>query len=118
MWKLRSQPYDAPVPLPPEGWPLMVTFDDVSDPKTLRKVHPADLAASFGPGVRLKGVTLEVTKAAETKGKVEPVLGWLEAVGRDRANLKGKPENGLVSDQPDPQIYMIGPDDFSTELYK
>ena len=77
MWKLTSQPYDVPVPLPPEGWPLMVTFDDIADPKTVRKVDPDDLAASFGPGVRLKGVTLAVTKEAVTEGKVEAVLGWL-----------------------------------------
>lgn len=28
--KLRSQPHDTPVPLPPEGWPMLVTFDDIT----------------------------------------------------------------------------------------
>ncbi|MGB3312951.1 MAG: hypothetical protein WBB85_00950 [Albidovulum sp.] len=77
MRKLKSQSYNRPVPLPPEGWPLMVTFDDIADPTTVRRVDPDDLAASFGPGVRLKAVTLEVTKAAVTEGRVEGLLGWL-----------------------------------------
>lgn len=77
MRKLKSQPRDTPVPLPPEGWPLMVTFDDISNPTTVRKVDPADLSASFGAGVRLKSLTLEVTKAPITEGRMEEVLGWL-----------------------------------------
>ncbi|MDW4548557.1 hypothetical protein R5H32_04240 [Defluviimonas sp. D31] len=48
--------------------PAMVTFDDITDPKTVRRVDPDDLAATFGPGVRLKAVTLAVTD--------EPVAPW------------------------------------------
>ncbi|MBS0563021.1 MAG: hypothetical protein JSR87_00565 [Proteobacteria bacterium] len=60
----------------------MVTFDDISDPKSVRQVDPADLAATFGPGVALKAVTLAVTDAPVTEGKVEGVLGDLAAMGR------------------------------------
>ncbi len=115
---IKALPLEQPVPLPPKAWPLMVTFSDIADPKSVQRVDPEDLAASFGPGVRLKAVTLEVTDEAVTEGKVEAVLGWLEEVGRDRANLKGKPAVGLVSDQADPQVYLIAPSHFSTELYK
>lgn len=115
---IKALPKDQPVDLPPEAWPLMVTFDDIADPKTVRRVDPADLAATFGPGVSLKAVTLAVTDEPVTEGSVEGVLGWLETVGRDRASLMGKPPHGLVSDQPDPEIYMIAPSDFSRELYK
>jgi hypothetical protein len=77
MLKVQSQRYDTPVPLPPEGWPMLVTFDDVTKPETVREVDPNDLAAVFGEGVRLKAVTLEVTRQAVTQGWVEGVLGWL-----------------------------------------
>lgn len=54
----------------PEGqYPLLVTFGDITDPASVKLVDPADLAASFGPGVRLKSVTLEVTDEAVTGGR-------------------------------------------------
>jgi hypothetical protein len=65
------------IPVPEGQYPMMVTFDDIADPASVRLVDPADLGASFGPGVRLKSVTLEVTDEAVTKGVVEGVLGWL-----------------------------------------
>ena len=66
-----------PAPVPPRCLPLMVTFGDITDPKSVQRVDPEDLAASFGPGVRLKAVTLGVTEEPVTEGKVEAVLGWL-----------------------------------------
>jgi hypothetical protein len=66
-----------PLLLSPTLYPQMVTFDDIADPKSVRHVDPADLATTFGPGVALKAVTLEVTGAPVTKGRVEAVLGWL-----------------------------------------
>ena len=104
--------------VPEVQYPMLVTFGDVADPASVTLVDPADLAASFGPGVKLKSVTLEVTDEPVTAGEAEGILPWLEEVGRSRAGLKGKPASGLVSDQPDPEIYMISPSDFSTELFK
>jgi hypothetical protein len=75
---IHAQPYDTPVPLPPEAWPLMVTFADIADPASVARVKPNDLAASFGPGVRLKEVTLEITRADVTEGVVEQFLFWPE----------------------------------------
>ncbi len=74
---IQRQPYDTPVPLPPESWPMLVTFDDITKPETVREVDPEDLAAVFGEGVRLKTVTLEITEEAVTAGRVEGVLGWM-----------------------------------------
>jgi hypothetical protein len=76
MMKVQSQRFDTPVPLPPEGWPMLVTFDDISRPETVREVDPEDLAAVFGEGVRLKAMTLEITDEAVTEGRLEGVLGW------------------------------------------
>lgn len=55
MRRLRAQPYDNPVLLPLEGWPILVTFDDIAKPDTLREVDPDDLDAAFGC-VRTEGV--------------------------------------------------------------
>jgi hypothetical protein len=70
-------PKDTPIDLPPEAWPSLVTFDDITKPETVRGVNPADLAAVFGERVRFKVVTLEITEAAVTERRVEEVLGWL-----------------------------------------
>ena len=72
----------------------MVTFDDLSDPATVRKVDPLDLAATFGPGVKLRAVTLELTNAPITSGKVVSALGegffskWAALVRGSFANEK------------------------------
>ena len=63
--------------VPPKHYPLLVTFTDIADPTTVRRVDPGDLAATFGPGVALKRITLEITDEAVTEGEVEAVLGWL-----------------------------------------
>lgn len=69
------------VPVPSECLPLMVTFANIADPKSVSQVDPGALAASFGPGVRLKAVTLEVTEEPVTEGKVDNLLSWLAGIG-------------------------------------
>ena len=72
-----SFPKDTPIELTSEAWPMLVTFDDITKPETVREVDPADLAAVFGEGVRLKAVTLEITDEAVTEGRVDSLLKWL-----------------------------------------
>ncbi len=67
------------IAVPEYQYPLMVTFTDVVDPASVKLVEPGDLAVSFGPGVRLKAITLEVTDEPVTEGKVEAVLGWIKS---------------------------------------
>ncbi len=62
--------------IPRSHYPLLVAFMDINDPKTVQKVDPEDLAATFGPGVSLKRITLEITDEPVTEGKIERVLGW------------------------------------------
>lgn len=62
-------------------YPLLVTFTDIAYPKTVQQVDPDNLAATFGPGVSLKRITLEITDEPVTEGKIEKVLGWLDTVG-------------------------------------
>lgn len=63
--------------VPAELYPLLVTFDDIADPTTARRVDPSDLASMFGPGYALKAITLEITDEKVSAGRVEAVLGWL-----------------------------------------
>jgi hypothetical protein len=62
------------ITVPEVQYPMLVTFGDIADPASVELVDPADLAASFGPGVRLKSVTLEVTDEPVTVGVLEGML--------------------------------------------
>ena len=68
---------DPPNGIPSDRWPMLVTFDDITKPETVREVNPEDLAAVFGEGVRLKAVTLEITWEDVTEGRLQGVLGWM-----------------------------------------
>lgn len=39
-----------PKDIPRDRWPMLVTFDDISRPETVREVDPEDLSAVFGQG--------------------------------------------------------------------
>lgn len=56
--------------------PMLVRFRDVDDPTTVERVEPDDLAASFGDGVHLRRVTVQLTDDPVTKGITE-ILPWL-----------------------------------------
>lgn len=80
--------------VPRDHYPMLVTFGDISDPTTVTRVDPDDLAASFGSGVSLKRITLEITDEPVTTGRVDRVLGWLRWP-RDRFLAHGGGENPL-----------------------
>src|SRR5687768_13830128 len=76
----------SPAEVPRSDWPLLVTFGDVGNPQSVERVAPNNLAASFGPGVRLKRITLEVTDDPVSKD-IEARLaahGIQEGHGLDR----------------------------------
>jgi hypothetical protein len=107
---------DEVMVLPAENYPLLVTFTDINDPTSVRRVDPGNLAATFGPGVSLKQITLEITDDAATTGPIESLLPWLETVGRERSTLVPNPPR-LQKDAADPAIQYLTPGSFSTELY-
>lgn len=61
----------SPAEVAPQDYPLLVTFKDMQDPTSLTRVDPANLAASFGPGVWLKRIVVEVTDDEVTAGIAE-----------------------------------------------
>ncbi len=66
--------------LDPWELPLLVTFTDASDPKTVREVDPTNLASTLGPGVQLRRAHVE---AAEERpnGSILKHLPWLTTIG-------------------------------------
>lgn len=63
--------------IPRSAYPVLVTFADLNVPGSVRQVDPDNLAATFGPGVRLKSLTLTMTNENYTMGKVVKILPWL-----------------------------------------
>ena len=82
--------------LPRDLYPMFVTFDDISDPTSVKRVDPANLAATFGPGYSLNTVTLSITDEPVTKGNVEKVLKWLCNYRQKGLRLSGK--SGPIDD--------------------
>lgn len=62
--------------VPIKELPMLVRFRDINDPKTIEKVDPKNLEASFGSGVTLENATIEMTGDAITIG-IERWLPWL-----------------------------------------
>lgn len=89
-WRNNRESWIVPPVLPPiaqsdpprSGYPMLVTFTDIADPASVKLVDPADLAASFGPGVKLKRITVEITDDPVTNG-IGKRLGWLGLKGRE-----------------------------------
>lgn len=59
------------------AYPMLVTFGDLADPTSVAEVDPDNLAATFGEGVKLKRITVELTDDPVTTG-IEERLGWLD----------------------------------------
>ncbi len=74
--ELSRGTWPGPAEVVPESYPMLVTFADESDPASVTVVEPGNLAAHFGPGVRLREITVELTDDAVTTGIGER-LGWL-----------------------------------------
>ena len=53
---------------------------DAKDPSTATQLNPDDLAATFGPGIKLEPETLEVSEDHITRGAVRKRLPWVSAL--------------------------------------
>ena len=74
------------------GRPMLVTFGDVSDPASVQRVDPDDLAASFGEGVSLRRITVQMTDDPVTTG-IDERLRWLGRVKEIGLNQDQFPPN-------------------------
>lgn len=58
-------------------YPLLVHFRNNADPSTIERVHPYDLEATFGPGVTLRRITVQLTDEPVTS-TINAKLPWLK----------------------------------------
>jgi hypothetical protein len=58
------------------AYPMLVTFRDLDDPTSVEEVDPDDLAVTFGEGVSLERITVQITDDPVTTG-IEKRLDWL-----------------------------------------
>lgn len=75
---------NAPGDKAADNYPYFVRFRDVRDPKTVEQVAPDDLAKSFGPGYRLKSLTVTFTEAPVTRGIEKRLPSFGQETGFDR----------------------------------
>jgi hypothetical protein len=83
----------------PRNLSLMVRFRDVNDPRTVERIDPENLAASFGAGVWLKRATIEIVDEPLTTG-IEKRLPWLDGFASTRASLDGDTSMARYVDAP------------------
>ena len=62
------------------NFPRFVTFEDLTDPTSVRLVDPLDLASIFGEVISFKKLTISVTNEDVAEDVVEGLLEWLSDV--------------------------------------
>ena len=104
-WWEKPRPTDPAI-----DYPMLVTFTDLADPKTVAKVDSDDLAASFGPGVKLRRITVQMTDVPVTVG-IEKRLGWVKSYYDRRLDGHRYGDSALPSN-------LLSSGNFTTELSK
>lgn len=80
--KLAVLPSEFPSPPFPKGMmarPLLVGFKDIADRRSVVRLDPDDLASTFGDGVRLRRITVQITDDPVTTG-IAKKLPWLPTI--------------------------------------
>ena len=103
------------------AYPMLVTFGDLSDPTSVERVDPDDLAASFGEGYALHRMTVQMTDDPATTG-IEERLAWFSDVATSRGGLIPMVRNdqGRFEAAPgyEESLVDLGLSYFSTEAYE
>jgi hypothetical protein len=94
-------------------YPLLVRFRTLNRPDSLEAVHPDALDKTFGTGVKLRRISIQITDEPVTVG-IERRLPRLKDVGKARSTLIPKPPRRMADAKP---VQLVSPSDFSTELY-
>ncbi|WP_395331957.1 hypothetical protein WBP06_03685 [Novosphingobium sp. BL-8H] len=80
------------------GYPQLVTFEDIKNPSTVKMVDPGHLEKTFGRGVKLRRITVRMTKEAITQEIVKR-LPWLEDYQIRQVNLNNTPNSSVASNE-------------------
>ena len=121
----RTGVYDVPRQFPdpppyidetdkPVDYPMLVTFKDIADPKTVEKVDPDNFVATFGKGYALRRITVQLTDAPVTNG-IQRRFSWWEKY-RD---LHFDDTPTIINDLTNPSLAAhLSSGTFSTEFAK
>ena len=77
--------------------PMLVTFDDSNDPRSVKLVDPNDLTATFGAGFRLKAIRLEITDEKVMVSDLAKVLPWQPSLVGSIGKNMGLPYDHLLN---------------------
>jgi hypothetical protein len=66
--------------------PMLVRFKDINDPNSVQRVEPGALDLAFGPGVKLRRITIEKTGDDVTMG-ITDRLRWLDNLDKYRTDI-------------------------------
>ena len=83
--KARKAVANAPF----EGLPMLARLRDPLDPATAERVDPTNLAATFGAGVRLVRVTVQITDEPLAPPTIENKLPWVRTLQGSIAKTLG-----------------------------
>ena len=76
-------PYDQKFSLPQKNIPILVTFSDSNDPRTMKRVTPDDFTTVFGEGYVFGRAWIQKIKSPHEKGSILQQLPWAESVQKD-----------------------------------
>jgi hypothetical protein len=65
-----------------DNYPYFVRFRDPRDPKTVEQVDPDNLAKRFGPGTKLRALTVQFTTEPVTNGIARRLPWWRQYINR------------------------------------
>lgn len=103
----------------PDACPMFVWFDDQADPTSLRRADPATYPEMVGHSVRLRAVTLEITRDEPVRS-IEQRLPWLRSVAEGRSTIIPRrvvrPGDGTKKPVLSP-LQKVGTRSFSTDLF-
>jgi hypothetical protein len=84
--------------------PLLVRFRDVARPMSVEAVDPEDMPQVFGPGYRLRRVTMQVTDEPVSRG-IERRLPWLKKLKPGTFNGREVPTTHELTDNIGPLTF-------------
>lgn len=61
--------------------PILVTFTDTSDPRSIIKLDPDNLEDYYGAGVKIKGIYIQMTNDPVSTG-ISTILPWVPGVNK------------------------------------
>jgi hypothetical protein len=67
-----------PARLTPDLYPLLVTFTDINDPKSVKQLKPGKFRDVLGTGYSLRSISLEIVDEEATEGQVRKKLGFAD----------------------------------------